>query len=216
MTWFMAGAAVVTVGTTYLSGQSNKASQIRGLNSASKAEGEAIVRERLNTTIRNSYSTALSQMQLSLKKRQLTQQGADISAAALAARGDADAVNAATGSIGASTQAIVSDIDQKSQAAIDQTRDAFENSVDNYNRELDMMVLNTDVSAPQVRTPEYLGPSNGEILGGALFAGVSQFASSYAMKKMSLGLGDKPAPKVGEPINGFGIGSSGLGLRVPR
>ena len=192
MSWFMAGAAAVTAVTTYTGAQSQKSAAIKQGNAVSLAEGKAIVRERLNQTIRNSYNTGLAQMQLGLEKRRMIQQGADISAAALAAKGNADALSAASGSIGASVQAVAADINQKADSALDMTRDAFEMSVINYNNDLDAMVMNTDQSAPQPRKNEYIGPSDGAILGQSLMSGVSQFASSYAMRHMQLGLGNKP------------------------
>lgn len=192
MSWFMAGAAAVTAVTAYTSAQSQKSAAIKQGNAVSLAEGKAIVRERLNQTIRNSYNTGLAQMQLGLEKRRMSQQGADISAASLAAKGNADALSAASGSIGASVQAVASDINQKADSALDMTRDSFEMSVINYNNDLDAMVMNTDQSAPQPRKNEYIGPSDGAILGQSLMAGASQFASSYAMRNMQLGLGNKP------------------------
>lgn len=199
MTWFMAGAAAVSVATSLYSASSAKSSAIKNANSASKAEGEAIVKERLNKTISNSYSTAFAQMQLGLQKRQMSQQKADISAATLAAQADVQTANAATSSIGATTASVVSDIDQKSQAAVQNTEDAFENAVVNYNNELDMMVLNTDQSAPNVRENVYNGPSTGEIVAGSILGGLAQFASSYAMKKMSLGAGSAVPAQVKGP-----------------
>jgi len=219
MTWFMAGSAAISVGTSYLSASSAANSQAKAAGAASRAEGEAIAKERLNATIRNSYSTALAQMNLGLKKRQLSTQAADIRAATLAAKGDATLAAAATGSIGASTNAVVSDIKQKSQAALDQTTDAFENAVENYNNELQMMVINTDQSAPTVRPVEYHGPSSGEMLGMFLLQGLGSFASNYAMRKMSLGLGEKAAtPQVSSSagLYSLGTGSSGMGLKWPR
>lgn len=186
MTWFAAGAAVAT---TLYSVRSAAKSSAQAAGSQSRAEGEAIAKDRLNATIRNSYQTAAAQLQLGLKKRQLAQQGADIRAASLAARGNADLVTAATGSIGASTNAVVSDIDQKTQAALDATRDSFENTLENYNQELAMMVVNTDQSSPTPRQVEYNGPSSAQMLGGALLTGAGSFASNYAMRKMSLGVG---------------------------
>ena len=189
MTWFLAGAAAITVATSLYSASSAKSSAIKSANSASKAEGEAIVKERMNKTLLNSYSTAFEQVQLALQKRQLSQQSANISAATLAAKADVQTANAATASIGATTDAVVADINQKSEAAQQGVRDAWENAQTNFNNDLDMMVLNTDQSAPNVRQNVYNGPSNGEILGGSLLAGLSTFASGYAMKKMSLGPG---------------------------
>ena len=217
MAWFIAGAAL-SVGTSYLSAQSAANSQAKAAGAASRAEGEAIAKERLNATIRNSYSTALSQMNLGLKKKQLSQQAGDIRAATLAAKGDATLAAAATGSIGASTNAVVSDIEQKSQAALDQTTDAFENAVENYNMDLQMMVINTEQSAPTVRPVEYHGPSSGEMLGMAVMQGLGSFASNYAMRKMSLGLGEKAAtPQVSSNASMYslGTGNSGQGLRWP-
>lgn len=196
MTWFAAGAAAVGAAVSLYSSSQAAGASARQAGAQSRAEGEAVARERLNTTIRNSYTTSLAQMNLALKKRQLSQQGADIKAATLSAKGDVAAATAATGSIGASTQAVVSDIDQKSQAALDQTTDAFETAVLNYNNELQMMVINTDASAPNVTKPEYTGPSGGQMVGMALAQGLASFASSYASRKMSLGLGDKAATKV--------------------
>lgn len=217
MTWFMAGAAAVTVGTSLYSAQSAANSQAKAAGAASRAEGEAIARERLNATIRNSYNTALAQMNLGLKKKQLSQQAGDIRAATLAAKGDATLAAAATGSIGASTNAVVSDIEQKSQAALDLTTDAFENAVENYNMDLQMMVINTDQSAPNVRSVEYHGPSGGEMLGTALMQGLGSFASNYAMRKMSLGLGE-PATKVSSNagMSGLDLNRSGMGLSLQR
>lgn len=189
MTWFMAGAAAISVGTSLYSANSAAKSSARNASQASKAEGEAIVKERLNKTISNSYNTAFAQMQLALRKRQLSQQGADISAATLAAKGAASAESASTGSIGSSVDVVVSDIMQKSDAATQSTQDALENAVTNYNNELDMLVINTDQSTPNVRKYEYNGPSGGEMLGTAILGGLTQFASSYAMRRMNLGLG---------------------------
>lgn len=214
MTWFMAGAAAVTTVTSLYGAQSAANSQAKAAGAASRAEGEAIARERLNATIRNSYTTALAQMNLGLKKRQLSTQAADIRAATLAAKGDATLAAAATGSIGASTNAVVSDIEQKSQAALDQTTDAFENAVENYNNELQMMVINTDQSAPTVRPVEYHGPSSGEMLGMSLLQGLGSFASNYAMRKMSLGLGEKAAtPHVSSSAGLYSLGTGSLGRK---
>lgn len=214
MTWYAAGAATVM---SLYSANSAAKSQARAAGAASRAEGEAIAKERLNATIRNSYTTALAQMNLGLKKKQLSQQATDIRAATLAAKGDATLAAAATGSIGASTNAVVSDIEQKSQAALDQTTDAFENAIENYNMELQMMVINTDQTAPTVRPVEYHGPSRGEMIGAALMQGLGTFASGYAMRKMSLGLGE-PATQVSSNAGMYGLdlNRSGMGLNLNR
>lgn len=191
MSWFVAGAAVVAT-TTYMGAQSNRSTAIRQGNAVSRAEGEAIVKERMNATIRNAYNTGLSQLQLGLEKRKLSQQGADISAATLAAQGDASTAAAASGSIGASVDAVASDIAQKSQQALDMTQEQFEMSLTNYNNDLDMMALNIEQSAPNVRKNEYIGPNNGQILMQSVMAGASHFASGYMGRQAKLGLGSTP------------------------
>ncbi len=200
MTWFMAGAATLTVASTLYGAQSAKSSAIKSANSASRAEGEAIVKERMNKTLSNSYSVAFEQLKMGLQKKQLSQQSADVSAATLAAKADVAVANAATSSIGSTTDAVVSDIEQKAEAAQQGIADAWENAQVNFNNNLDMMVLNTDQSAPNVRENVYNGPSTGEMIGGALLAGAAQFASSYAMKKMSLGAGTN-TPNVPSQVN---------------
>ena len=224
MSWMLAaaGLSALSIGTSYLSSASAANGQIRAANATSRAEGEAIRKERLNTSIRNSYSTALSQMNLGLKKRQLSQQNADISAAGLTAKADATLANAATGSVGATTDAVLSDINQKVQFAKDQTTDQFENAVENYNMDLKMMVLNTEQSAPTMRPVQQDGPSNLQMLGGAVISGIGQFASSYALRKIQLGLGDRPTgAQVPSSTSGYGInlstwGGGGAGVQLRR
>ena len=211
MTWFAAGAAAISAVGTVASSASAARSGQRTANAVSLAEGKAITKERLNQTIRNSYSTALGQMQLGMQKRQLTQQGADISAARLMAKGDADANTAASGSVGASVDAVSADIDMKAQTALDMTEEQYENSVENYNRDLQMMVLNTNESTPNVNPNTYNGPSMGSIVGGAILGAGAQFAGQYASRKMSLGLGPRAGGGTG---GGISLSSpAGLGLR---
>lgn len=213
MTWFAAGAAALSTVGTIASGASSARAGAREAGRVSRAEGEAITKERINQTVRNSYSTALGQMQLALKKRQFAQQGSEISAARLVAKGDADANAAASGSIGASVNAVSEDINMKAQSALDMTQDAFENEVQNSNRELEMMVINTNESAPNVREVSYNGPSMGQLVGGAVLGGAVQFAGAYAQRKMSLGLGPS-ASSGGGSGGGLSLSSpSGIGLR---
>lgn len=206
----MLGSAFISSGVSLYGSYQNAQAQARAAGQASKAEGESITRERVNTMIRNSYSTALSQMNLALTQRKLQEQAAGVTAAELAAKGNADVMSASTGSMGASIQAVVGDIEQKAESARNQAYDAYEASVENYNMDLAMQVVNTDQSAPTVRKYEYNGPSTGQMVGGAFLQGLGQFASSYAMRQMSLGLGD--VQQYGNPAQGLRLGSQ-VGLR---
>lgn len=213
MFWALAGMAALSTATSLYSSNAAASASAKAAGKASLAEGQAIVRERLNTTLRNSYSTALAQMNLALQKRQLSTQATDIRAATLAAQGNADVAAASTDTFGASVKAVASDIQQKSQAALDMTDLQFENAIENYNNELQMMVLNTDQSAPTVRSVSYDGPSGGQMVGMALMQGLGTFASAYAARSMSLGLG----PKAATPSLGSGLSldsPSGIGLKL--
>lgn len=204
---FLIGAAAVQAGLSLFGAKSAANQSARQASAANKAEGDAVVRERLNATIRNSYATSIAQSNLALKKRQLSTQAGEIGAATLAAKGNAELASAATGSIGASVQAVQSDIDQKSQAALDQTTDAFENAVVNYNNDLQMQALNTEQSAPSVRGVQYQGPSGSAMFGTAALGGLASFASMYAMRSMSLGLGSTSAtPNISVPSPNSGGG----------
>lgn len=209
MTWFMAGSAALSGVTSIIGGRSQAKAAAKEASARNTAMGEQVTKERLNTTIRNAYGTAFAQMQLGLRKKQMTAQGADIKAASLMAKGNAVLANASTGSIGSSTQAVIGDIEMKSQAAIDMTTDAFENTVENYNNDLNMMVLNTEISKPGVQAATYDGPSMGSIIGGAVLSSAGSFALNYASKKMSLGLGTVPAAG-GRTMNTMPMSSSGL------
>ena len=206
MAWFVAGA-VLSAGTSFISSSSAAAASQEQANAISRAEGERIEKERINQTIRNSYNTALGQMNLALQKRRLSTQATDIRAVTLAAKGDVNTAVAATGSIGASTAAIVADIDQKSDQAIAQTYDEYEMAVENYNNELGMQVLNTAASAPTPTPIQQVGPSTGEMVGAALLGGLATFASNYASAKMKLGLGSPgPTMNIASPVMGLNGG----------
>jgi len=223
MTWALAASAAITVATSAASAHSAASAGAKQAGRQSKAEGEAITKERVNATIRNSYSTAMGQVQLALQKKQLAQAGAGVTAAKLSAKGDAVLSQAATGSIGASTAAVMSDIDMKADAAQATLADSYESAVENYNTNLNTMVLNTDQSKPTVTNYEYTGPSGNQMLAGAMVQGATQFASQYALRSASLGLGDggggggKSNPALSPVSNdylGFNPGEgSALGVR---
>lgn len=192
MTWFAAGAIAVSTASSIYGANASANSQAAAAGRASAAEGKAISRERLNKTISNAYSAAFGQMQLAHQKAQLAQQSSDISSAGVAARGQADALVAASGSVGASVQAIQSDISQKVNTAQGQVQQGLEQAVDNYNRSLDMMVINTEQTNQEIRQYSYDGPSAGSQVASGILGGLAQFAGMYASRQMQLGLGSKP------------------------
>lgn len=214
MSWVLASTAA-SVGMNFLGANSSQNAGIRASNKVSFAEGQAIVKERLNTNIRNSYSTAINQMNLALTKRKLSTQVADIYAGSLQAKSEADLSAAATGSVGASIDAATSDIAMKTDTAISATFDEYEVAVQNYNNDLKMMVLNTKQSEPSMTPRVDNTSSTGSLLGQAVLGGAINFASSYAMRRMQLGLGPKavvPSNVASIDFNNVPIGGAGIRL----
>lgn len=212
MTWVIAGVAAVGAATSLYSANQAASSSARAASARSRAEGEAVVRERLNATIRASFQTALAQRQLGLQKQQLAQQAFDVRSGALGARSEVQLGAAATETMGGSVQALHSDIDMRSQEALAKVNLNLENAVDNYNDELQMMVINMEQTTPNIQKYEYTGPSSGQMLGSAVIGGLSQFASAYAQRSMSLGLGPRSPGNAGTGLSTGGY----LGLQAPR
>jgi hypothetical protein len=139
---------------------------------------------------------------------QRAQYGADIRTAGLAQAGQARLAAASTGSIGASVDSILSDIQMRTDAALAANQDAYEKAIEQYNYELAMQTLNTEQSAPAMRQYKYTGPSTAGLLTQSLFAGAMQAGGTYLMNRMQLGLGPAPA----QPASSITLGS---GLRPP-
>lgn len=191
MAWWVAGTAAVT---SLYSGYSSASSAAKQASAASNAENNAIARSNLNLIVRNSYKTSLLNMQLGQARKQAITQGHDITLQGLQVMSATSANTAASGTIGASVAAVSQDIEARVAEAQLQRQDQFDTEIVNYNNELDAMKFTMHDQIQQPRRYEYTGPSQGQIWGGALFAGASSFASSYAMSNMRLGLGPKPLP----------------------
>lgn len=217
MSWWFVGAAAVTVVSSTIQGMEQKNTAIESANANSKAQGDAIAAERLGTKIRNSYAAAFGEMRLALQKHQLVQQGTQAKAEGLAALGNAQAANAATGSIGASTAAVASDIRMRVDQALAVVDSNYENAVANYNSSLAMLAVNTRIGAPNTDAAkvQYLGPSDSEIAGNAVLSTAGSFASSYFTSKAQLGLGSsQPSAQTTTvpPQYQLSTGYSSLGL----
>ena len=200
--------AALAAGSTFLSGMAAKNSAMKQMAQEAQWESEQIQRQSLNTMIRNAYNAAFLQMQLGQQKMQRAQYGADIRTAGLAQAGQARLAAASTGSIGASVDSILSDIQMRTDAALAANQDAYEKAIEQYNYELAMQTLNTEQSAPAMRQYKYTGPSTAGLLTQSLFAGVMQAGGTYLMNRMQLGLGPAPA----QPASSITLGS---GLRPP-
>lgn len=228
MSWFAAGAAAVGVATSVWQGRQASKSAARGesaqIRAQSEAESRAIIRDRLNQTIRNSYQAAMLQSQLALQKQKSARLGSEIRTQGLVSHGAAEANRAAAGVVGASAQVVASDIDSKVDAAQAQNYLDLQQSVENYNSELDMIVVNTAQSAPEgvrdYRSTGNYGSDWRRAAGVEILSGLAQFGFGYAARRMQLGPGITPAARgnVGQgvtstPRTQLRLGSGAHGLR---
>lgn len=206
MVWLAAAAMSVQVASSLIGGRKQAKLAARQeqaqIKAQSEAESRAIIKDRLAQTVRNSYQAALMQSQLALKKQQAQGLSAGIRAQGLAAQGAAAANAAATGNTGASVAAVSADIQAKQDVAEAQNLLNYAADVDNHNRELDAMVMNTKLSAPD-GTRNY--QSSGHMSAWRSQAGleiansVAQFGFGYAQRRMSLSLGNNSGMKSGMP-----------------
>lgn len=192
MAWFVAGA-VVSASTTAIGMYGQAKSAVKQGNLASKAEADAIERNTLADTVRNSYQASLLQMQLAQSKRETAQRTTDINTAAGLAAGEVSALDGVNQSIGASTAAVAADIRQRADDALAAAGEDYDQTVQNYNRELDMMVLNAQYGYAGISKSQYVGPGLFGIAGMSLASGFSQFAGQYALARMQL----NPGPSAG-------------------
>ena len=194
----MLGMMAVQAGLSFLGGQSQKAQVKAQLRTQQIADSKEIVRDRLQASIRNAYATALGQVQLALQKKQTAQQMSSVRAGGVSALGDASLMSAYSGTMGASVDAVSSDIMQRSNEALTQLQENYDASLQDYNRSLDAMVMNTELSKPEQREYKYMGPSTTDNLLGSIAGTAMSFAGNYANQKMKLGLqeGVKKGPSI--------------------
>lgn len=184
----MLGMMAVQAGLSFLGGQSAKAQAKAQLRTQQIADSKEIVRDRLQASIRNAYATALGQVQLALNKKQTAQQMSSVRAGGVSALGDSSLMSAYSGTMGASVDAVSSDIMQRSNEALTQLQENYDASLHDYNRSLDAMVVNTELSTPQQREYKYMGPSTMDNLLGSITGTAMSFAGNYANQKMRLDL----------------------------
>lgn len=186
--WAVGAAAVAVAGSLYSSNQAGKSAAKQG-SAASKAENEAVIRSNTQSTIRNSYKAGMMNLQLGLQKKQAVQQGFDQTVQGQAMLGAATVNQAASGTVGASTDAVLNDIDMKLGEAKAQGRENYEADLTNFNNELEALSVSAEGEVQHARKYEYMGPSSGAMWTGALLAGASAYMGAGGSQRMSLNMG---------------------------
>lgn len=196
MWWEIASAAMSVLGSASSGNKEAKAMANQSINENKQIirGNDALVKANVANTIRTGYRVGLANLQRGLQKRQEVQQGFGISKAGTDALGQASANAAASGSIGASADAVLNDIHMKVGEAQAELQNQSELNTLNYNTQLSTLAMDGEAAIRSDTLEPTTGkiPSQGDIWGNALAVGVSSFATSYLSSKMKLGLGDKP------------------------
>lgn len=224
MSWGYCAVAAAAVVSSVASAQSGKDSAINGLNSQSAQTNAQIERANLQSIVRNSYRSAILNMQLGQAKQVAVKRGFDTGVAADVAYSAANANQAAVGAVGASAKAILSDVQMRLGEEQARQADDMNNTLISYNNELDMMRVNALNESYAPANFRYTGPSDGQIGSAGIMAGLSAVASSYLGSKLSLGsgggassssgLGSGISMPSGGSTPGFSAGDLGGGLRL--
>lgn len=196
MAWVSIGVAVAGAAVSIYSGNQAAKGQAAQASALSNAENNAIAKQNMSQMVRNSYRTGMLNMQLGLQKKQAVQQGFDTSVQFQNIRGAAVSNKEAAGAIGASADAVVTDLEMQYENSKMVQQENFASILDNYNNELDAMRMNALNQVVDAKKYEYHGPSSGQLIGGALASAAISAAGNYAMRNMSLGLGPRAGTQV--------------------
>lgn len=201
MSWMLVGSAAVSFASGLLGGGSKNAAanaqyvsqkkqEVASYNS-NIADNKSIVEANLQNTIRTGYKVGLLNLQKANAQRDLLAQGFGLSRAKVQVLGAATANTAASGSVGSSVDAVLSDIEMKAGEASAELDYNWAQTNSNFDTTLtDLIYAGKDAQqsarAAQVISADTPGKvSIGEIAVGSIL----NTAGSYAMSKMKLGLG---------------------------
>lgn len=201
---------MAAVGTSlYSSSQAAKAGA-KQFGAQAKAESESIERANLQNIVRSHYQAGMLNMNLGMEKKQLVQEGfthtVDYQKMSQAQQANA----AASGTVGASVDAVSNDISMKLGEAQAQGRENYEQLLTDYLVQLDMLSTNAEFSTVKAKQYDYQGPSSSDMWANALLAGTSTFMGTYGARRMDLNLG-KPA---GTALNFNEMGGN-MSYRMP-
>lgn len=156
-----------------------------------QADNKAIAEANLTNQIRTGYRVGLLNVQMGQAKKRIMQEGLDLSKMREQALGAATANAAAAGTIGPSVDAVINDIEQRTQQASAAMSADAEQTADNFGTQLTEMLwagedaLRSPETHYAIRNAMPQGFKASEAIVGALI----DTAGSYMSAKMTLGLG---------------------------
>lgn len=186
-------------------GASNKAQASAAKEAAldSIAQSQAAMEANQRNFQQSAFRVGLLNVQKAQQTRALQQQKFQAGAQEKAVLGTAVVNAAASGTIGASVDAVQTDIEMAFNNVRAQISDENETNAMNYNTALyDLVSQGTNQI---ITVPKFRAQSTGSGLGGMLLSGATSMASSYFTSKMDLGLGSTTGSKttIGQDFSGL-------------
>lgn len=209
MPFFIAGAiAVSAISAGSAASSSNKASSKNYIQSlkVNEATNRAIGEANLQNTIRTGYRAGVLNVQRGQSKQQAVKAGWDVSVKGAQALGQTQANAAASGTTGASVDAVSADIRRKVDEAQGEVDQAWETTQLNFDNQLNDMIQQGIDSLQTAQAPDTQGPTLQDPGKAALVAGIGtavSFATQYGVSRMQLG----GAGATGATTKGMGAGS---------
>lgn len=203
MVWAMAASAAVSaVGGMLSSASASKAAakQVDAQNREIARRNREIADANVENTIRTGYRVGLLNMQVGQSRMDMATQGFSQSQLAQQALGAVHANQAAAGAVGASADAVADDVRRKLGEARASAKLDWDLQLTNFNTELTGIIQQGQDSI-QGATGDVARMSASNPMADGLLTGTASFASSYASRSMSLGLGQAPQQGTGSPWN---------------
>jgi hypothetical protein len=160
--------------------------QMQQNKSAAKAslqEARAVSEANTKNFHRTLFQIGMLQVQQADEKRTLAQRKADLGAQELQSAGVAANNAAASGTIGASIDAVQSDVQAQFDRARAEISEENERNIETFNMQLQDVILSGQNSLQSIKKPRTASPTD-MLLNTALSVG-----SMYATQRMNLGLG---------------------------
>lgn len=181
--------AVASSALQALTGAGKDVEQIKNAAIENRQTNEAIVQANIRNTVRTGYRVGIANLQRGLSRKLATQKGFYTTAAAQEALGAVTANQAASGTIGASADAVAGEVRMRLGEALAQQEEDFDIELVNFNVRLGEIAQEGASSMQGARVLNL--PSAESVVGQAAFKAAIDFGSKYFGSKFDLGLGDQ-------------------------
>jgi hypothetical protein len=226
--WGIVAVGVASAVGSYAQSSASAGAAAQGADAQNRQvlkHNEAVVASNIENTVRTGFRVGLLNMQRGQARVAAVERGHDITSFAQQALSSASANAAAAGTVGASVEAVEADIYQKVGEEQSRLQRSWSTELLNFDTELHNLVTQgKDTIRGADGEVAKVDISQSKMIGQAVLAGAVSAASNYAMRNMSLGLGQSTAAPVqqlnvgatGLSSGGFWLGGGGAPVRLPQ